>query len=93
MRPRENLPPKNPDHILELSNEGESPPKKVPRKFQNVSQKKSKSRSMVIETSDESNRNNEKKTRTTLANNNSDTELENEKETPEEEVGKFGIMV
>jgi hypothetical protein len=54
-RPRGNVPPKNPQHILELSDDsnGDSPlkVKKVPK---NSSQKKLKVRPTVIESSDDS---------------------------------------
>ena len=80
-----NIPPKNPDHILELSDDGDSPTKKLPKKTQNGGGMKLKPRPTVIESSsDESNHNNKKKTRTI----NKDTEPE-EEETPEEEVGKL----
>ena len=95
MRPRGNLPPKDPDNILELSDDGDSPLKKVPKKTLSGGQNKLKSRPTVIESSEESDHNNEKETHT--ANINSDTELEEnrkkkeKKETPEEELGKSCI--
>lgn len=93
MHPGINLPPKNPEHILELSDDGDSPLKNVPTKSLNSGRKKLKPKPTVIVSDDESDHNNKKKSHT--SNKNLDTDLEeneNKKETPEEEVGKSCIM-
>jgi hypothetical protein len=88
----ENIPPRNPEHILELSDDGDEVPKNVSKKSQKSGGKKLKPSPTVIESSDESDHQNKKKTRTANKNTGTDTELEvdeNKKETPEEEVGKL----
>ena len=84
MLPGENVPPTNPNHILELSNNGSAtsscPPKKA------TSQKNPKAKPTVVLTSDES----ESDETDTVANNDN---IEKSSETPEEELGEFSSIL
>ena len=98
IRPHRNDPPKNPHHILELSDDSdEDSPLNVKKFPKNGSRKKSKARPTVIESSDDSmsDDNNKKKTRTANTKD-SDPEverIEKVKETPEEELGELSTSI
>ena len=97
IRPRGNLPPKNPNHILEASDEEMMPaPKEVTAGPSKIRRKKLKAKSTVVKSSDDEPEVTvtKKDKHNSLQNADGDTDIEevpNPKENPEEELGELSI--